>query len=214
MNVKSLTTCTSCQCQICFNVITKSHTLIRPQSRLAANNNGIARQIFEDTDAAFQMQGFFEEVKKFTDTRRAMKSIEFMYEDGMMDKTTYNHFDAAKMGSGQEFTVAGLLNQKQMGKFKSFDTQLKITEPSGNERIIKQTYEVRLVWLEPFFSYRFFKDEKYRLVTDARDQFEIKCEPEEGGQNEFEPVGTHLSTPSDQTAYPRETHGPQCRRVQ
>ena len=97
------------------------------------------------------MQGFFEEVKKFTDTRRAMKSIEFMYEDGMMDKTTYNHFDAAKMGSGQEFTVAGLLNQKQMGKFKSFDTQLKITEPSGNERIIKQTYEVRLVWLEPFF---------------------------------------------------------------
>ena len=157
MNVKSLTTCTSCQCQICFNVITKSHTLIRPQSRLAANNNGIARQIFEDTDAAFQMQGFFEEVKKFTDTRRAMKSIEFMYEDGMMDKTTYNHFDAAKMGSGQEFTVAGLLNQKQMGKFKSFDTQLKITEPSGNERIIKQTYEVRLVWLEPFFSYRFFQ---------------------------------------------------------
>ena len=89
------------------------------------------------------MQGFFEEVKKFTDTRRAMKSIEFMYEDGMMDKTTYNHFDAAKMGSGQEFTVAGLLNQKQLGKFKSFDTQLKITEPSGNERIIKQTYEVR-----------------------------------------------------------------------
>ena len=89
------------------------------------------------------MQGFFEEVKKFTDTRRAMKSIEFMYEDGLMDKTTYNHFDAAKMGSGQEFTVAGLLNQKQMGKFKSFDTQLKITEPSGHERIIKQTYEVR-----------------------------------------------------------------------
>ena len=128
---------------------------------MAANNNGIARQIFEDTDAAFQMQGFFEEVKKFTDTRRAMKSIEFMYEDGLMDKTTYNHFDAAKMGSGQEFTVAGLLNQKQMGKFKSFDTQLKITEPSGHERIIKQTYEVRFrawAWI-----FRFCSDQKHRL---------------------------------------------------
>jgi hypothetical protein len=64
------------------------------QSRLAAVNNGIARQIFEDTDAAFQMQGFFEEVKKFTDTRRAMKSIEFLYDDGLMDKlfwVIYSH---------------------------------------------------------------------------------------------------------------------------
>ena len=88
------------------------------------------------------MQGFFEEVKKFTDTRRAMKSIEFLYDEGMMDYMTYNHFDASKMGAGQEFTVAGKLNGKQLGNFKSFDTQLKITEPSGDERIIKQSYEV------------------------------------------------------------------------
>ena len=90
------------------------------------------------------MQGFFEEVKKFTDTRRAMKSIEFLYDEGMMDYMTYNHFDASKMGAGQEFTVAGKLNGKQLGNFKSFDTQLKITEPSGDERIIKQSYEVIL----------------------------------------------------------------------
>ena len=120
------------------------------------------------------MQGFFEEVKKFTDTRRAMKSIEFMYEDGMMDKTTYNHFDAAKMGSGQEFTVAGLLNQKQMGKFKSFDTQLKITEPSGNERIIKQTYEVRLVWLELFFSHKPFFSKMKNIDLSLMPEISLK----------------------------------------
>ena len=31
-------------------------------SRLSVLNSGIARQIFEDTNAAFQMQGFFDEV--------------------------------------------------------------------------------------------------------------------------------------------------------
>ena len=130
------------------------------KSRLAATNNGIARQIFEDTDAAFQMQGFFEEVKKFTDTRRAMKSIEFLYDEGMMDYMTYNHFDASKMGAGQEFTVAGKLNGKQLGNFKSFDTQLKITEPSGDERIIKQSYEVIFTLLTNFFDQKltFFKN--------------------------------------------------------
>merc|ERR1719454_1977090 len=117
-----------------------SHSFL---SRLAATNNGIARQIFEDTDAAFQMQGFFEEVKKFTDTRRAMKSIEFIYEDGMMDRTTYNHFDAAKMGAGQEFTVAGQFNQKQLGKFKSFNTQIKFVDPYGQERITDYSYEMK-----------------------------------------------------------------------
>ena len=106
------------------------------------------------------MQGFFEEVKKFTDTRRAMKSIEFLYDEGMMDYMTYNHFDASKMGAGQEFTVAGKLNGKQLGNFKSFDTQLKITEPSGDERIIKQSYEVIFTLLTNFFDQKltFFKN--------------------------------------------------------
>ena len=102
------------------------------------------------------MQGFFEEVKKFTDTRRAMKSIEFLYDEGMMDYMTYNHFDASKMGAGQEFTVAGKLNGKQLGNFKSFDTQLKITEPSGDERIIKQSYEVIFITKTAFFDQKSF----------------------------------------------------------
>ena len=116
-----------------------SHSFL---SRLAATNNGIARQIFEDTDAAFQMQGFFEEVKKFTDTRRAMKSIEFEYDDAMIDFMTYNKFDASQMGAGQEFTVAGKLNEKQIGKFKSFETKLKIIEPNSEQRVIEQSYRV------------------------------------------------------------------------
>ena len=110
------------------------------------------------------MQGFFEEVKKFTDTRRAMKSIEFLYDEGMMDYMTYNHFDASKMGAGQEFTVAGKLNGKQLGNFKSFDTQLKITEPSGDERIIKQSYEVILT---PCFSLKI-------IFFDQKSHFSIK----------------------------------------
>ena len=37
------------------------------------------------------LKGFFEEVKKFTDARRAMKSIEFMYPDQLMDYMTYRN---------------------------------------------------------------------------------------------------------------------------
>jgi uncharacterized protein YegL len=117
-----------------------SHSFL---SRLAATNNGIARQIFEDTDAAFQMQGFFEEVKKFTDTRRAMKSIEFEYDNSMIEFMTYNKFDASQMGAGQEFTVAGKLNEKQIGNFKSFETKLKIIEPNSEQRIIEQSYKMK-----------------------------------------------------------------------
>ena len=113
-------------------------------SRLAATNNGIARQIFEDTDAAFQMQGFFEEVKKFTDTRRTMKSIEFMYQGDFIDSdsTTYDRFNAAQIGNGQEFTFAGKIKEKVLGTFKTIDSSLKIVDPTGEERIIEQRYEV------------------------------------------------------------------------
>jgi hypothetical protein len=54
------------------------------------------------------------------------------------------------MGAGQEFTVAGMINNKQLGKYKSFNTQLKITEPSGTERVINQTYEVNLIYFKMY----------------------------------------------------------------
>jgi uncharacterized protein YegL len=111
-------------------------------SRLAATNNGIARQIFEDTDAPYQMQGFFEEVMKFTDTRRQMKTIEFNDANGLinMDKSTNKRFSGASLGSGQEFIWAGQLN-KNLGNFKSLGTQMKITDAAGDLKVIDQEFE-------------------------------------------------------------------------
>ena len=80
---------------------------------------------------------------KFTDGRRHMKQIEFKSNDnvGDLSKTTKHTFDAAEMGSGQEFTWAGELS-KEIGNFKSFDTSVIITETSGEERLIQQNYDI------------------------------------------------------------------------
>merc|ERR1712048_1325658 len=136
-----------------------SHSFL---SRLAATNNGIARQIFEDTDAAFQMQGFFEEVKKFTDTRRTMKSTQFLYQDDFIDSetTTYDRFNAAQLGNGQEFTFAGKIKEKVLGTFKTVSNDLKITDPNGEERIIEQKYIVNEIMSPVNLKFAGRKDEK------------------------------------------------------
>jgi len=81
-----------------------------------------------------------------------MKSIEFLYGDDFIDSesTTYDRFNAAQIGNGQEFTFAGKIKEKVLGKFKSIDSALKIVDPTGEERIIEQRYEVNDIDMSGF----------------------------------------------------------------
>lgn len=131
-------------------------------SRLSVLNSGIARQIFEDTNAAFQMQGFFDEVMKFTDARRTMKSVQFMYSDEFLDsnETTYDSIDQSQLGNGQEFTFAGKIKEKVLGTFKTVSNDLKITDPNGEERVIEQKYIVNEIMSPVNLKFAGRKDDK------------------------------------------------------
>jgi hypothetical protein len=81
---------------------------------------------------------------KFTDARRTMKSVQFMYSDEFLDsnETTYDSIDQSQLGNGQEFTFAGKIKEKVLGTFKTVSNDLKITDPNGEERVIEQKYIV------------------------------------------------------------------------
>ncbi|ELK07821.1 Inter-alpha-trypsin inhibitor heavy chain H3 [Pteropus alecto] len=79
---------------------------------MALENHGIARRIYEDSDANLQLQGFYEEV-----ANPLLTSVEVEYpENAILDltKNTYQHFY-----DGSEIVVAGRLVDKDMNNFKA-----------------------------------------------------------------------------------------------
>ncbi|XP_072137006.1 inter-alpha-trypsin inhibitor heavy chain H3-like [Mobula birostris] len=75
--------------------------------KLALDNNGIARRIYEDSDAPLQLQGFYEEV-----ANPLLLDIELQYpENGISDLTQASfrqHFD------GSEIVVAGKISDNSL----------------------------------------------------------------------------------------------------
>nr|KAF6474530.1 inter-alpha-trypsin inhibitor heavy chain 3 [Rousettus aegyptiacus] len=79
---------------------------------MALENHGLARRIYEDSDANLQLQGFYEEV-----ANPLLTSVEVAYpENAILDltKNTYQHFY-----DGSEIVVAGRLADKDMNNFKA-----------------------------------------------------------------------------------------------
>uniref|UniRef100_A0A8C3WWV2 Inter-alpha-trypsin inhibitor heavy chain H3 n=1 Tax=Catagonus wagneri TaxID=51154 RepID=A0A8C3WWV2_9CETA len=79
---------------------------------MALENHGLARRIYEDSDANLQLQGFYEEV-----ANPLLTSVEVGYpENAIQDLTqnTYQHFY-----DGSEIVVAGRLADEDMNSFKA-----------------------------------------------------------------------------------------------
>ena len=68
--------------------------------RLALSNNGIARRIYEDDDAAEQLEGFFEEISS-----PILHSITVTYQGGLVEEITETAFPI--LFNGSEIVVAG-----------------------------------------------------------------------------------------------------------
>lgn len=75
--------------------------------KVAAQNNGFGRKIFEDSDAALQIKGFYDEIATVL-----LKNVTFTYlnssiEQGSLTKTNFNTYFA-----GSEIMIAGKLTNE------------------------------------------------------------------------------------------------------
>ncbi|XP_040262786.1 inter-alpha-trypsin inhibitor heavy chain H3-like isoform X1 [Bufo bufo] len=95
--------------------------------KLALENSGIARRIYEDSDADLQLQGFYTEIANPT-----LIDIEMQYPENAIADLTQNNF--RHYFEGSEIVVAGRVTDNDLNSFivdvkaKGADASLKYTE--------------------------------------------------------------------------------------
>ncbi|XP_059185018.1 inter-alpha-trypsin inhibitor heavy chain H3-like [Centropristis striata] len=77
---------------------------------LSKQNKGVARRIFEGSDAAVQLQGFYEEV-----ANPLLSEVDLRYPDNTVDSLTTNHY--SQLFNGSEIVVAGRLMDNDLDNF-------------------------------------------------------------------------------------------------
>ncbi|XP_053325531.1 inter-alpha-trypsin inhibitor heavy chain H3-like [Spea bombifrons] len=80
--------------------------------KLALENSGLTRRIYEDSDAALQLQGFYDEVANPT-----LLDVEVQYPENMVSDLTQNTFK--HFFDGSEIVVAGRLVNNDLNSFTS-----------------------------------------------------------------------------------------------
>jgi hypothetical protein len=80
--------------------------------RVAAQNNGFARKIYEDSDADLQIAGFYKEISTVL-----LRNISFNYVDGTLYDTTVTDSKFNTYFKGSEMVVAGKV--KDIAKLQS-----------------------------------------------------------------------------------------------
>lgn len=80
--------------------------------RVAAQNNGFARKIYEDSDAALQIAGFYKEISTVL-----LKDVKFNYVDGTLYDTEVTNTEFKTYFRGSEMVVSGKV--KDLNKLQS-----------------------------------------------------------------------------------------------
>lgn len=70
--------------------------------KVAAQNNGLGKRIYEDSDAALQIAGFYQEISTVL-----MRNISFRYVDGSLNESTLTRTNFNTYFKGSELIVAG-----------------------------------------------------------------------------------------------------------
>ncbi|XP_053571779.1 inter-alpha-trypsin inhibitor heavy chain H3 [Bombina bombina] len=99
--------------------------------KLALENSGVARRIYEDSDAALQLQGFYDEVATPT-----LVNIELQYPENAVSDITQNNFK--NYFNGSEIVVAGRIMDNDP---KTFTADIKA---GGANDLIKYTENIDL----------------------------------------------------------------------
>lgn len=73
--------------------------------KVAAQNNGLGKKIYEDSDAALQISGFYQQISSVL-----MRNISFKYVDGSLNDSTVTKTSFNSFFRGSEIVVAGQVN--------------------------------------------------------------------------------------------------------
>uniref|UniRef100_A0A8D0C8T0 Uncharacterized protein n=1 Tax=Salvator merianae TaxID=96440 RepID=A0A8D0C8T0_SALMN len=128
--------------------------------KLAAENNGLARRIYEDSDSALQLQGFYDEV-----ANPLLTEIELKYPENAVSDVTQNNFKHYYDGS--EIVVAGRLANKDINNFTAevkahgAEEDLLFSEQSEIEEIAKYMADEKFIYgdyIELIWSYLTIKE--------------------------------------------------------
>ncbi|KAM3622529.1 uncharacterized protein V6R79_026316 [Siganus canaliculatus] len=77
---------------------------------MSQQNKGLARRIYEGSDATLQLQGFYEEVSS-----PLLSEVDLRYPDNAVDSLSTNHF--GQLFNGSEIVVAGRLSDNNLDNF-------------------------------------------------------------------------------------------------
>ncbi|CAL8336637.1 unnamed protein product [Merluccius merluccius] len=77
---------------------------------MAKQNSGVARRIYEASDAALQLKGFYDEV-----ANPLLSEVKLRYPDNAVESVTNHHF--SQLFNGSEIVVAGQLSDNDLDNF-------------------------------------------------------------------------------------------------
>ncbi|XP_032066898.1 inter-alpha-trypsin inhibitor heavy chain H3-like isoform X2 [Thamnophis elegans] len=123
--------------------------------RIATENNGVARRIYEDSDAALQLQGFYDEV-----ANPLLTEVELGYKENAISDLTQNSFKHYYDGS--EIVVAGRITDNDLNsitaevKAQGALNEVTYTEQADVEETTKAFEEQQYIfgeYIERFWAY-------------------------------------------------------------
>uniref|UniRef100_A0A667Z278 Inter-alpha-trypsin inhibitor heavy chain H3 n=1 Tax=Myripristis murdjan TaxID=586833 RepID=A0A667Z278_9TELE len=89
---------------------------------MAKQNKGVARRIYEASDATLQLQGFYEEVAS-----PLLSEVDLRYPDNTVEFVSTNHF--RQLFNGSEIVVAGRLSDNDIDNFLARALDWHVTYP-------------------------------------------------------------------------------------
>ncbi|KAK3102942.1 hypothetical protein FSP39_015126 [Pinctada imbricata] len=99
--------------------------------KLAAQNNGLGRKIYEDSDSSLQILGFIEEISTVL-----LKNVTFKYLNDKVNQTTLTKTNYNTVFGGSEVIISGRLADKTTQGLSTNDLPLKITGTGKDEPFI------------------------------------------------------------------------------
>ncbi|KAL0978033.1 hypothetical protein UPYG_G00165070 [Umbra pygmaea] len=135
--------------------------------KMALENNGVGRRIYEDSDAALQLQGFYEEV-----ATPLLTDVQMVYLGGA--NLTQTHF--SQYYNGSEIVVAGQITDNNIAEFTaeviaiSKSNKVKYSKATPSEDPIKASSDSNIQRLWAYLTVKQLLDKEVKSSGDEKEK--------------------------------------------